>query len=88
MQQHQSTCIWSVHEMKLSHADENSWEVSELNQIIWKIFQFKKIWTYSSISHVMQIQHADNASDRKNNHDIFNINSDAKHMSEFSATMR
>ena len=36
----------------------------------------------------MQIQHADNTSDRKDNHDILNINSSTRHMSEFSATMR
>ena len=36
----------------------------------------------------MQIQHADNISNKKNNHDTFNINSDAKYMSEFSAMIK
>ena len=36
----------------------------------------------------MQIQHADNVSDKKNNHDIFNINLNARHMNEFSITMK
>ena len=36
----------------------------------------------------MQIQHADNTSDRKDNHDTLNIDSDTRCMSEFSATMR
>ena len=74
--------------MKLLHADKNSQEVFELNQIIWDFFQFKKIWTHSSILHVIQIQHADNISDKKNNHDTFNIDSDAKYMNELSITMR
>ena len=74
--------------MKLSHTDESSWEMSELNQIIWDFFQLKKIWIYSFILHVMQIQHANNISDKKNNHDILNINSNVKHMNEFSAMIR
>ena len=74
--------------MKLLHADESSWEVSELSQTIWNFLQFKEIQTHSSILHVMQIQHADNASDRKNNHDILNIDSDARHMSELSVIMK
>ena len=36
----------------------------------------------------MQIQHADNASDKKDNHDILNIDSNAKYMSELSVTMK
>ena len=36
----------------------------------------------------MQIQHASNTSNKKNNHDIFNINSDAKHMNELLIIMR
>ena len=36
----------------------------------------------------MQIQHANNASDRQNNHDTFNIDLSAKHMNELSAMMR
>ena len=36
----------------------------------------------------MQIQHANNASDKKDNHDILNIDLSAKHMSEFSTTMK
>ena len=36
----------------------------------------------------MQIQHANNASDKKNNHDILNINSDVRCMSELSVIMR
>ena len=51
-------------------------------------FQFKEIQTHSSISHVMQIQHADNASDRKNNHDTFNIDLNTRCMSEFSIMMK
>ena len=74
--------------MKLLHADKNSQEVFELNQIIWDFFQFKKIWTHSSILHVIQIQHADNISDKKNNHDTFNIDLNARHMSELSIMMK
>ena len=54
-----------------------------------------KIWAsrsdythFMSLEHVTQIQHAGNTSDRRDNHDILNINSDARHMSEFSAMMR
>ena len=36
----------------------------------------------------MQIQHADNASDRRDNHDILNIDLNVKCMSELSAIMR
>ena len=36
----------------------------------------------------MQIQHADNASDKKNNHDILNIDLNARCMSELSAIIR
>ena len=36
----------------------------------------------------MQIQHANNISDKKNNHDIFNIDLNARHISKFSATMK
>ena len=74
--------------MKLSHTDKSLQEVSELNQMIWDFFQFKKIWTHSSILHVMQIQHADNASDKKDNHDTLNIDLNVKCMSEFSVMMK
>ena len=36
----------------------------------------------------MQIQHADNISNKKNNHDIFNINSDARCMNELLVMMK
>ena len=36
----------------------------------------------------MQIQHADNASNRKNNYDIFNINSDARCINKLSIIMK
>ena len=36
----------------------------------------------------MQIQHANNISDKKNNHDILNIDSNARCMSRLSAMMR
>ena len=62
--------------------------MSELNQIIWDFFQFKKIWTHSSILHIIQIQHANNASNKRNNHDTLNIDSNVKCMNEFSAIMR
>ena len=74
--------------MELPHADESSQEVSELSQMIWDFLQFKEIWTHSSILHVTQIQHAGNTSDRRDNHDILNISSNARHMSEFSAIMK
>ena len=35
----------------------------------------------------MQIQHADNISNKKN-HNIFNINSNIKYMSELTTTMK
>ena len=38
--------------------------------------------------HVIQIQHADNASDKKNNHDILNIDLSVKYMSELLIMMR
>ena len=38
--------------------------------------------------HVIQIQHADNVSNRKDNYNTLNISSDARHMSKFSAMMR
>ena len=38
--------------------------------------------------HIIQIQHADNALDKKNNHDTFNINSDVRCINEFSIMMR
>ena len=36
----------------------------------------------------MQIQHANNASDKKDNHDILNIDLNIRYMSELSAMMR
>ena len=36
----------------------------------------------------MQIQHADNTSDRRDNHNILNISSDARCMSKLSATIK
>ena len=34
-QQHQSTHIQLIYEMKLLHIDKSSWKVSELSQTIW-----------------------------------------------------
>ena len=62
--------------------------MSELSQIIWDFLQLKEIWTHSSISHITQIQHTDNTSNWRDNHDILNINSDVKHMSRFSVIMK
>ena len=36
----------------------------------------------------MQIQHADNISNKRDNYNTLNISSDIKHMSKLSATMR
>ena len=36
----------------------------------------------------MQIQHADNALDKKDNHDTFNIDSNTRYMSEFSIMIK
>ena len=36
----------------------------------------------------MQIQHANNVLNKKNNHDIFNINLNARYMSELSVMMK
>ena len=36
----------------------------------------------------MQIQHANNTSNKKNNYDILNISLNIRHMNEFSATIK
>ena len=74
--------------MKLSHIDENSWEISELNQIIWNFLQFKKIWTHLFILHFMQVQHADYISDKESDHDIVDINMSIQNMSKSEATLK
>ena len=38
--------------------------------------------------HVIQIQHANNISNKKNNHDILNIDLNVRYMNEFSVMMR
>ena len=62
--------------------------MSELSQIIWDFFQFKKIWIHLFILYVIQIQYVDNALDKKNNHNILNIDLNTRYMSELSVMMR
>ena len=85
---HQSSHVWIVHEAELSHTDESSWEMSRLNQIIWDILQFNKIWAHSFISHLMQVQHADYTSDRESDYNVINIDTSTQCMSKSEATLK
>ena len=56
--------------------------------MIWDILQSNEIWAHSSISHLMQVQHADHTSDKESDYDIIDINMSTWHMNESEAMLK